>query len=173
MKQEMRVFITGNVATDVTFKSTAKGPVASFRVAATPRKRDEQGVWQDTKTTYISVACWRQLAQNVGISLKIGQPVIIEGRLESKEWTRNDGINVTDYEVHATYIGCDFNRGTGMFVRSQSARNREREGAEELARAAQTERDEEEGDKITVEGEPEWVASASGEPDEEAASRAA
>ncbi len=171
MKQEMRVFITGNVATDVAFKATDRGPVASFRVAATPRRRDEQGVWQDLKTTYISVDCWRQLAQNVGISLKIGQPVIIEGRLESQEWTRNDGIRVTDYKVHATYIGCDFNGGTGMFVRSQSARSRERDRAEEVARA-QTEQ-EEAGDKIIAEGGPDWVESAPGEPEEQAASRAA
>ncbi len=172
MQQGMRVFITGNVATDVSFKATARGPVASFRVAATPRKRDEHGVWQDLKTTYISVACWRQLAQNVGISLKIGQPVIIEGRLESKEWTRNDGINVTDYEVHATYVGCDLNRGTGMFVRSQSARSRERDRVEDPD-AVQTEQDEAAIDKTAVDDEPAWAESAPTDPAEHAPFRAA
>ena len=62
-------------------------PVASFRLAHTPRVR-RNGEWADAATTWITVTCFRALAENVTASIHKGQPVLVAGRLRTNVWTK-------------------------------------------------------------------------------------
>ena len=67
------VQLTGNVGGSVEFRNNGV-PVASFRLAHTPRVR-RNGEWADAATTWITVTCFRALAENVKASVHKGQPV--------------------------------------------------------------------------------------------------
>ena len=69
------VQLTGNVGGTVEFRNNGV-PVASFRLAHTPRVR-RNGEWADAATTWITVTCFRALAENVTASIHRGQPVLV------------------------------------------------------------------------------------------------
>ncbi|MGH3490216.1 MAG: hypothetical protein ACRDP8_20200 [Actinopolymorphaceae bacterium] len=53
---ETMISIAGNVATEIRFLRSDRGtPLASFRLASTPRRYDRsQGGWVDGRTTYVT-----------------------------------------------------------------------------------------------------------------------
>jgi len=114
--------VIGNLVTDVELRFTKSGdPVASFRVATTVRRFDKGlGRWVDGDTHYFSVSCWRSLASNVVQSLAKGMPVIVSGRLRSREVERPCGETshtVRYYDIEAVAAGPDLARGVAAFTR--------------------------------------------------------
>ena len=90
-----------------------------FRLATTPRRFDkDKNVWVDGDTQWYSVVAWRGLADNCAQSLKKADPVVVHGRLKAETWTNRAGIEVTTFEVEASFVGHDLNRGTSSFVRT-------------------------------------------------------
>jgi single-stranded DNA-binding protein len=78
------VHLAGYVATEPRFKKVA-GDTSSvrLRVAYTARRRDkESGEWTDGPTSFVTIQCWRTLADNVNMSVHKGEPVLITGRLQ-------------------------------------------------------------------------------------------
>jgi single-strand DNA-binding protein len=118
---ETMISIAGNVATDVRFVRSDRGTsLASFRLASTSRRFDRsQGGWVDGHTTYVTVVCWRALAENVAASLHKGEPVVATGRLRVEPWERDDGRSGTSVEVEAQVVGHDLSRGTTAFRRTR------------------------------------------------------
>jgi single-strand DNA-binding protein len=96
-------------------------PVASFRVATSTRRFDKNNArWVDGDTHYFSVSCWRALAHNVVESLQKGQPVMVKGRLRSREVERPCGEHshvVRYFDIEASSVGHDLARGTAIFTR--------------------------------------------------------
>ncbi len=125
------VTVTGNVCHDVRHVVTAQGThVASFRLASTPRRFDRnEGRWVDGETTYLTVICWRHLAENVASSLGKGDPVIVVGRLQVRSWERG-GMRGRSVEIDATAVGHDLARGTSAFRRVNRGLARDRDGAD-------------------------------------------
>lgn len=103
--------LIGNLVTDPERRELTSGAVLTrFRVASTQRRFDkESGQWRDGSSTYLSVVCWRRLADNVAGSLLKGDPVIVQGRLASRSWER-DGQRYYDVELEATTVGPDLAR---------------------------------------------------------------
>ena len=119
---DITVTIVGNVASELVLRFTRSGdPVASFRVAASTRRYDRTtGAWIDGDTHFFSVSCWRGLAHNVIESLTKGMPVIVTGRLRSREVQRacGDHSHATRYvDIEASSVGPDLARGTATFAR--------------------------------------------------------
>lgn len=114
---DIQVTIVGNVCTDPNTNPTSAGvPRTSFRVASNPR-RLKDGVWVDGDPTYVTVICFRSLAENSAASLQKGDPVIVTGKLRTREWTgERQGISV---EVDAASIGFDLARGTAAFAKTR------------------------------------------------------
>lgn len=112
------VTLTGNVAQDVRHKVTDTGVhMASFRMASTPRFYDRtKRCWVDGETSWVTVHCWRGLAENVASSVSRGDPVVAFGRLRVRDWER-DGRSGTSAEVEAQVVGHDLTRGTSAFKR--------------------------------------------------------
>ncbi len=131
--------VVGNVCTDVKTATTRSGaPVASFRVASTTRRYDRaKGGWYDADTLFVTVLCYRQLADHVASSLGKGEPVVVAGRLRVRDWSAPDGRTGTAVELEATAAGHDLNRGTSAFKRAPrpAPEQPDRVTAEELATA--------------------------------------
>jgi single-strand DNA-binding protein len=111
--------ICGNVATPVRFVRTEHDlAIASFRIASTDRRFDRNSGWVDGETNFLTVTCFRALAENVASSVAKGQPVIVTGRLRVRTWKKEErqGLSV---EVEASGVGHDLARGTSMFRRAE------------------------------------------------------
>ncbi|MGW4374522.1 single-stranded DNA-binding protein [Streptomyces albidoflavus] len=114
---ETMVTVVGNVATTPVYRESAHGPMARFRMAATPRRWDrERQSWTDGPTSFFTIWTTRQLASNVTASLTVGEPVIVQGRLRVRE-TERGGQQWTTAEIDAASVGHDLTRGTAAFRR--------------------------------------------------------
>ena len=123
---DVMMTLIGNVIKDVDLRFTSNGdPVATFRVASNTRRFDRESErWIEGDTHYLSVTCWRNLASNVANSVKKGMPVIVYGRLRSREVERpcGEGSHTVRYhDVEAYAVGPDLTRGTADFNRVKSA----------------------------------------------------
>ena len=92
--------------------------VARFRLANTPLGR-RNGEWADAATTWITVTCFRALAENVTASIHKGQPVLVSGRLRTNVWTK-EGVTYERLTLEATTVGHDLTRGTATFFRAKT-----------------------------------------------------
>jgi single-strand DNA-binding protein len=94
--------------------------VANFKVASTARRWDKNNNrWTDGDSLRVRVNCWRRLAEGVVASIKVGDPVVVHGRLYTREWTTEDGQRRTAYELEAVSVGHDLARGVGVFRRGR------------------------------------------------------
>ncbi|WP_127504553.1 single-stranded DNA-binding protein [Actinoplanes solisilvae] len=95
--------------------------VANFRVASTSRRFDrESNTWVDGNSLRVRVTAWRRLADSVISSVKVGDPVIVYGRLYTRDWKDDDGNQRLAYEMEAFSIGHNLAKGTAQFVRNRS-----------------------------------------------------
>jgi single-strand DNA-binding protein len=118
---ETVICAVGNVATQPVHREDGRGPVARFRLAATPRYWDrEKAMWVDGHTNFFTVWTRRSLAANVAASLSVGDPVVVHGRLKVRTETR-DGQTRTDADIEAAAVGHDLARGTSAFRRTTRA----------------------------------------------------
>ena len=78
---DTQITIVGNLVDDPQLRYTPTGQaVANFRVASTPRFRDNAtGEWKDGDSLFLSCNVWRQAAENVAESLQRGMRVIVQG----------------------------------------------------------------------------------------------
>ncbi len=90
--------------------------VASFRVISNARRFDKENqVWVDGANLRIKVNCWRRLVDGVVGSVYTGDPVIVHGRISTREWQNEQGETRFAYEVDAETVGHDLSRGTAEF----------------------------------------------------------
>ena len=115
---ETIVTAVGRVATTVSSHRFGDGAVkASFRVACNERRREwATGKWVDGDTLFISVTCWRALAENVRHSLNVGDPVVVRGRMHTRQY-ESEGQRASIVELEATAIGPDLARCTTVVTR--------------------------------------------------------
>ncbi|MCO8272679.1 single-stranded DNA-binding protein [Actinoplanes sp. TRM 88003] len=93
--------------------------VANFRVASTARRFDrETSTWVDGRSLRVRVTAWRRLAEGVISSIGVGDPVIVYGRLFTRDWKDSEGNDRISYEMEAYSIGHDLARGRSRFARN-------------------------------------------------------
>jgi len=104
---DTQITIAGNLVDDPELRFTPAGqPVARFRVASTPRFRDNQtGEWKDGDSLFLTCNVWRQAAENVAESLTRGMRVIVSGRLRQRSYETKEGEKRTVYEVEVDDVG--------------------------------------------------------------------
>ncbi|MEU1037175.1 single-stranded DNA-binding protein [Streptomyces sp. NPDC005551] len=114
---ETMVCAVGNVATQPVYRELGSGASARFRLAVTARYWDrEKSTWTDGHTNFFTVWANRALATNVGASLSVGDPVIVQGRLKVRTEVR-EGQSRTSADIDAVAVGHDLSRGTSAFRR--------------------------------------------------------
>jgi single-strand DNA-binding protein len=104
---DTQITIAGNLVDDPELRFTPAGqPVARFRVASTPRFRDNAtGEWKDGDSLFLTCNVWRQAAENVAESLTRGMRVIVSGRLRQRSYETKEGEKRTVYEVEVDDVG--------------------------------------------------------------------
>lgn len=130
---EAYVHMTGYVGGDVEFRNNTVA-TASFRLGCTPRLR-RGGDWSDGETTWLTITCFRSLAEHAMSSVRKGDPVIVVGRLRTQVWVK-DGVQQERTVLEALTIGHDLTKGTSAFNRSERApvvEDRDSELAEMIA----------------------------------------
>lgn len=118
------VTVIGNVLTAPEWRRTSVTGafVVTFKVASTSRRYDkDRGQWVNGDTLRVRVACWRRLGENVSVSVQLGDPVVVYGRLYSRDWTDDQGARRTSYELDALSVGHDLSRGVDKFARRKAA----------------------------------------------------
>ena len=110
------ITLVGNVVDEVANRPTTSGlSRASFRVASTQRRKDrDTGQWVDGHKFFVNVTFWREFAENVAASLKKGDPVIVTGRIFSRQYVKDEANHIA-YEIEPESIGHDLARGTAEF----------------------------------------------------------
>lgn len=87
-----KAMIIGNLTRDPEVKNTPNGQtVASFAVATNLVWTDASGQKQE-KVEFHNIVAWKRLAEICGQYLKKGSKVYIEGRLQTRDWTGQDGV---------------------------------------------------------------------------------
>ena len=64
----------------------------------------ETNEWEES-TSFFDVVAWRDLAENVALSLTKGMRVIVTGRLEQRSWETEEGDRRFKVEIVADEVG--------------------------------------------------------------------
>jgi single-strand DNA-binding protein len=115
------ITIVGNLVADPELRFTASGqPVATFRVASTPRVMDRQtNEWKDGDSLFLTCNVWRQAAENVAESLQRGMRVIVTGRLKQRSYETKEGEKRTVFEVEVDDVGPSLRNASAKVARAQ------------------------------------------------------
>lgn len=96
-----KAMIIGNLTRDPELRNTPSGQsVASFSVATNLVWTDQSGQ-QQKKTEFHNIIAWRKLAEICSKYLHKGSKVYIEGRLQTTDWTGQDGVKRYRTEIVA------------------------------------------------------------------------
>ena len=97
-----KVVIMGRLARDPELRRTQSGvSVTSFRIAC---NRDFKPQGGEAETDWIDIVAWRNTAEFVSKYFQKGRVAIVEGRLQTRDWTDKDGNKRTAVEVVADNI---------------------------------------------------------------------
>jgi single-strand DNA-binding protein len=115
------ITLVGNVVDEVANRPTTSGlSRVSFRVASTQRRKDrDTGQWVDGHKFFVNVTFWREFAENVAASLKKGDPVVVSGRIFSRQYIKDESNHIA-YEIEPESIGHDLARGTSEFKKRKN-----------------------------------------------------
>ena len=96
-----KVILIGNLGADPEIRYTQSGTaVATFRMATTEKFKGKDGQMQD-QTEWHRIVAWARLAEICGEYLHKGSKVYIEGRLQTRKWTDQSGVEKYTTEIIA------------------------------------------------------------------------
>ena len=97
-----KVILVGRLCTDPKLKYTPSGvAVANFRIAVDRQFANVNG---ERETDFIDVVVWRQSAEFVNTYVTKGRLVLVDGRLQVRQWQGTDGQTRRSTEVVADTI---------------------------------------------------------------------
>src|SRR3954447_8285256 len=100
------ITVVGNITRDPEMRFTPSGvSKVTFGVAVNRSWRNQQSNEWEEQTSFFNVVCWRELADNVGASLKKGTRVVVTGRLEQRSWETDQGEKRSVTEIVADEVG--------------------------------------------------------------------
>jgi len=93
--------LVGNLGADPELRYTPSGrPVATFRIATTDVWTDANGERQE-RTEWHRIVAWDRLAEICGEYLRKGSKVYIEGRIQTRTWEDQNGVQRYTTEIVA------------------------------------------------------------------------
>lgn len=96
--------LIGNLGNDPELRYSASGsPFLRFNVACNGRVRDKDGQWAD-ETTWVRVSVIGQRAETLSKHLAKGSRVYVDGRLEARPWTDQQGNVRAGLEIVANEV---------------------------------------------------------------------
>lgn len=102
----------GNLTRDPELRQIPSGQsVCSFSLALNRSYKGSDGNWQEA-TDYVDVVAWGPLGERVSQYVTKGRPVLVSGRLQSRQWEQ-DGQKRSKLEVVANDVTFLGGRGEG------------------------------------------------------------
>lgn len=101
-KDTNKAIIIGNLGNDPEVRHTAGGAaVANITVATSDSWKDKNTGEQQERTEWHRVVAFGRLAEIMGEYLREGSKVYIEGRIQTRKWTDNEGQDRYTTEIIA------------------------------------------------------------------------
>jgi len=99
-----KIMLIGNHGRDPEMRFTPSGkPVTDFSLAVNRRRRTQEGETAD-ETEWFRIVCWDRLAEIADQYLGKGTQIYVEGRLQTRRYTGNDGTERTSLDVIANEL---------------------------------------------------------------------
>lgn len=97
-----KVIMMGRIANDLELKTTPQGtPVCSFRIAV---DRNFQKKGEERKADFFNVVAWRQTAEFITRWFAKGRMILIEGEMQTRQYTDKNGNPATWYEIQTDNV---------------------------------------------------------------------
>ncbi|HUC35968.1 MAG TPA: single-stranded DNA-binding protein [Acidimicrobiales bacterium] len=112
--------LSGNLTRDPEIRYTRDGQASATFGLAVNRRWQSKGSdeWEEA-TSFFDVVCWRDLAENVALSLVKGSRVIVAGRLEQRTWENDAGERRSRVEVSADDVGPSLRFATAEVTKAE------------------------------------------------------
>ncbi len=112
-----KVIIVGNLGQDPEVRFMPNGSaVANFTVATSETWKDKQTGEQKEKTEWHRIVIYQRLAEIAGEYLKKGSKVYLEGRLQTRKWQNQQGVDQYTTEIVANEMQMLDSRGQGSMA---------------------------------------------------------
>ena len=105
--------IAGNLTRDPEIRYTRDGQATtSLSVAVNRKWQNRQTQEWEESTSFFDIVCWRDLAENVALSLTKGSRVLVSGRLEQRSWETDGGERRSKVEIVADDVAASLRFAT-------------------------------------------------------------
>jgi single-strand DNA-binding protein len=107
------ITVAGNLIRDPEIRYTRDGQATtSLSLAVNRRWQNQQTKEWEESVSFFDVVCWRDLAENVALSLTKGARVVVTGRLDQRSWETDDHTFRSKVEIVAEDIGASLRFAT-------------------------------------------------------------
>jgi single-strand DNA-binding protein len=112
--------IVGNLTKDPELRFTPTGQAtATFAIAVNRRWQNRQtNTWEEA-TSFVDVVAWGTLAENLADSVRRGDRVVVEGRLDQRSWENNQGEKRSKLEITANEVAPSLRWATVEITKNQ------------------------------------------------------
>ncbi|HAM01885.1 MAG TPA: single-stranded DNA-binding protein [Acidimicrobiaceae bacterium] len=111
--------LAGNLTRDPEIRYTRDGQAnATFGLAVNRRWQPRGSEEWEEATSFFDVVCWRELAENVALSLVKGSRVLVTGRLDQHVWETELGERRSRVEISAEEVGASLRFATAEVTRT-------------------------------------------------------
>lgn len=118
-----QVTLMGNLTRDPDLRQIPSGQsVCAFSLALNRSYKGQDGEWKEA-TDFVDVVAWGPLGERVAQYVTKGRPVLVSGRLQSRQWEQ-DGQKRSKLEVVAnevTFLGGRNDNGGEQFTSQAEA----------------------------------------------------
>ena len=95
------ITIMGRITANPELRTTSSGVVVTtFRIACDRDKQTEGG----QKADFVDISAWRKTAEFICKYFQKGKPILIQGRLQIREWTDKEGKKRYSTEILANEV---------------------------------------------------------------------
>ena len=106
-----KAILIGRLTADPELKQTTSGTyLVNFRIAVDRRFKSQDG---ERKADFITIVCWRQQAEFVAKYFHKGEPIGVEGSIQTREYEDRQGNKRTAVEVVADNVFFVGGKGSG------------------------------------------------------------
>ena len=114
-----KAILMGRLTRDPELRTTPSGvSVCTFSIAV---DRRYQAKGEEKKADFFNIVAWRQQGEFVSRYFKKGNMILVEGELQTRQYTNKDGVNVTVTEIVADQVcftGSKTESGSGSYSQS-------------------------------------------------------
>ena len=112
--------LVGNLTCDPKLRFSSKGTAwCSAGFAVNPRRRLDDGSYEELAAEFYELVCLGDLAEHVAECLAKGDRVVAVGRVETETWTGDDGAERTTRKLLADDVGASLRFGVAGLDRTE------------------------------------------------------